>query len=239
MTAVMSKETTAEKMAANTFAVYSSAEAAEAAAAEAADARIAAEAAEAEAVAKLIAYTAAVASVCYATTASAAKAAEAEAAEAVAAYVAAAEAAEAAEAEAEAAEAAAAVAEAEAAEAMAAAVAVAEILTASAYGYYTIIRADLRPWSILAAVYAFICKIWPQMAAEMAADPDYGAILTADDIEAAAEAADLDVVIWVIDDIAEAVSDILPPSHYYGGHPADPSDIGFWPMSLIDCPDYM
>lgn len=34
---------------------------------------------------------------------------------------------------------------------------------------------------------------------------------------------------WLIIDLSDSLSDCAPPQHYFGAHPGDGSDFGFWP----------
>lgn len=38
---------------------------------------------------------------------------------------------------------------------------------------------------------------------------------------------------YVLDDIFDALNDCAPDEHYFGAHPGDGSDYGFWPCDML------
>lgn len=41
---------------------------------------------------------------------------------------------------------------------------------------------------------------------------------------------------WLLDALFDELNEIAPPGHYFGAHPGDGSDFGFWPDAILPEP---
>lgn len=42
--------------------------------------------------------------------------------------------------------------------------------------------------------------------------------------------ADYEEADWLLDDLYRALNEVAPNGYYFGGHPGDPADFGYWPI---------
>ena len=50
------------------------------------------------------------------------------------------------------------------------------------------------------------------------------------------DADDIDGATYLLDELQEALQELCPPYVYFGAHPGDPADFGFWPdMDSLEC----
>ena len=100
----------------------------------------------------------------------------------------------------------------------------------------TVSRATLRYEDLIPAFLTVLSSYWPEKAAEIEAGyaedgwPHGSGLILDEPFSDAQE----ELSPWLLEDLADALSEIAPEDYYFGTSEGDGSDIGFWPITEVE-----
>ena len=97
----------------------------------------------------------------------------------------------------------------------------------------TVSRATMRYEDLIPAFLTVLSSYWPERAVEIEAeyaedDWPHGSGLILDEPFSDAQE---ELSPWLLEDLADALSEIAPEDYYFGSSKGDGSDFGFWPIT--------
>lgn len=90
----------------------------------------------------------------------------------------------------------------------------------------SVIHGTHRYEDLIPAFTKILEKYAPEKAAQLR--KEYGDVYDAVELGAICLDLCLDGYIWLVEDLFDALNELAPEGYYFGAHPGDGSDFGFW-----------